>query len=188
MAQVNDSEIVATPDQVGFQVSIAGQVHGNVLGGYVGRYVFKTSPKYLVAFRGNFGHDQSRSGFKANFCNPVGTTWNQAESYHRHAHGNCAVAAHVGVHAAVHVDQAGIVLAARRRGQEHTEHVLVAARLLHQRFTQPVIVLLEKSTLGQNAGTGRVGNAAMHDAQWFAFGMGIDDIERVLHAHNRTPG
>ncbi|MNJ67374.1 hypothetical protein D3C77_635400 [compost metagenome] len=94
------------------------------------------------------------------------------------------MAAHVGILGAVDVDQAGVEFGAGRRREEHAEHVFVAARFAHQRLPQPVVVLLQKGPLFQDGGSGGVGDAAMHDAQGLAFGMGIDDIERVLLAHD----
>ena len=62
-------------------------------------------------------------------------------------------------------------------------HVLMPARLLHQRFPEPIIIFLEEAALLKNGRTGRIGNAAMNNAKWLAFRVGIKNVENVVHAH-----
>ncbi|SSW73827.1 hypothetical protein AVE30378_06174 [Achromobacter veterisilvae] len=182
--QIDDAEVVAAPDDVGRQFAVAGQFHGNVLRGHVRRHVLEARPQHVVAFGCHFRHDQAGGGFEADLGNAVLAARHQAVRDHGHADGDRAVAAHVRVLGAVDVDQAGVVFRAGRRREEHAEHILVPAGLAHQGLAQPVVVLFQERPLFQDGGSGRIGNAAVHDAQGLAFGMGIDDIERVLLAHD----
>ncbi|MCY1506160.1 hypothetical protein D9M68_403990 [compost metagenome] len=182
--KVHDAEVVAAPDDVGRQFAVAGQFHRDILRGHVCRHVLEARPQHVFAFGRHFRHDQAGRGFEADLGDAVLAARHQAVRDHRHADGDRAMAAHVRILGAVDVDQAGVIFRAGRRGEEHAEHVLVPAGLAHQGLAQPVVVLLQERPLLQDGGSGGVRDAAMHDAQGLAFGMGIDDIERVLLAHD----
>ncbi|MNX21873.1 hypothetical protein D3C86_518390 [compost metagenome] len=112
VGQIDDAEVVAAPDQVSLEVAIAGKVDGDVLSRNVGRHVLESGPENGIAIGSHLGYDQAGSGFKADLGDAILAARHQAQRDHRHAHGDGAVAAHVRVHAAVHVDQPGIEFAA----------------------------------------------------------------------------
>lgn len=156
--QVDDAEIVAAPGDVGLELADARQFKRDVLGRDVGRDVLESRPQHLGAVVGDFRRDRAGRGLEVDDGPPAVAAAHQAERHHRHADRDRSVPAHVGILRAVDIDQPRIELRARRRRQEDAEHVLVAARLAHQRAAQPVVVLLQEAALAEDVQPGRIGD------------------------------
>ncbi len=93
------------------------------------------------------------------------------------------MAAHINKLLSIHPEHAGIVVGIRRGGQKYTKHMLVASRLSHQAGAHVVVIFLEILALGEDVAAVRIRDAAMNDTSRLTFGMGINDIKKLLVFH-----
>ena len=152
-ADVDYAEIVAAPDDVGAHAAKARHIKGDVLRCHVGRHILETAPGHAVALVHDLAGDRAGRGLEANSGAAVLAPGHHTQRHHGHRNGNRSVSAHVRILRTVDPDQARIEAGLRRGREEHAEHVLVPARLSHQRGPYPVELFLEELALLQDVRT-----------------------------------